>query len=264
MKYSTTYQITSAQMDGRYRLTVDGILTFHENTIARYLTTLGLAAFDLQKQDRTWVISEINLEMPAPPTMWTEDIEVQVWVSEMSSLRIWMEFTMKEVHSGVLAARGNSCWSVISMSERKLLSCEGLIPNTELIPELATGPHKKRAVIKFQNGPINTLQHSVNLIDLDFNGHTTNRRYVQLALACFEPSFLEAYRPDSLNIRFIHESRMGDELVCQTNPADTPQTFVGRIINGCGQEICKVSSHWVKREPLPDIASVNLIRHPQK
>lgn len=52
MKYSTTYQITSAQMDGRYRLTVDGILTFHENTIARYLTTLGLAAFDLQKQDR--------------------------------------------------------------------------------------------------------------------------------------------------------------------------------------------------------------------
>ena len=114
MKYSTTYQITSAQMDGRYRLTVDGILTFHENTIARYLTSLELAAFDLQKQDRTWVISEINLEMPAPPTMWTEDIEVQVWVSEMSSLRIWMEFTMKEVHSGVLAARGNSCWSVIS------------------------------------------------------------------------------------------------------------------------------------------------------
>ena len=108
------------------------------------------------------------------------------------------------------------------------------------------------------------LQHSVNLIDLDFNGHTTNRRYVQLALACFEPSFLEAYRPDSLNIRFIHESRMGDELVCQTHPADAPQTFVGRIINGCDQEICKVSSQWVKREPLPDIASVNLIRHPQK
>ena len=247
MKYSTTYQITSAQMDGRYRLTVDGILTFHENTIARYLTTLGLAAFDLQKQDRTWVISEINLEMPAPPTMWTEDIEVQVWVSEMSSLRIWMEFTMKEVHSGVLAARGNSCWSVISMSERKLLSCEGLIPDAELIPELAAGPHKKRAVMKFQNGPINTLQHSVNLIDLDFNGHTTNRRYVQLALVCFEPSFLEAYRPDSLNIRFIHESRMGDELVCQTHPADAPQTFVGRIINGYGQEICKISSQWVKR-----------------
>ena len=68
----------------------------------------------------------------------------------------------------------------------------------------------------------------------------------------------------SLNIRFIHESRMGDELACQTHPADAPQTFVGRIINGCGQEICRVSSHWVKREPLPDIASVNLIRHPQK
>ena len=49
MKYSTTYQITSSQITARYRLTIDGLLTFHENTIARYLTTLGLAAFDVQK-----------------------------------------------------------------------------------------------------------------------------------------------------------------------------------------------------------------------
>jgi hypothetical protein len=49
MKYSTTYQITAAQITARYRLTIDGLLTFHENTIARYLTTLGLAAFDVQK-----------------------------------------------------------------------------------------------------------------------------------------------------------------------------------------------------------------------
>jgi len=260
MKYSTVYQITSAQMDGRYRLNIDGLLTYHENTIARYLTSLGLAAFDLQKHDKTWVISEINIEMPAPPTMWTEDIEVKVWVSEVTSLRVWMEFTMTEVHSGVLAARGNSCWSVISMSDRKLMPCDNLIPAAELIPEYAAGRHVKRSVLKYNDEVLSRLAHTVNLIDLDFNGHTTNRRYVQMALAGFDTSFLETHRPDFLNIRFIHESLMGDNLANQTHATSQPDTFVGRILNK-DNEICRVSSHWIPKEPLPDIASVNLIRN---
>ncbi len=42
MKYSTRYPITAAQINAQYRLTIDGMLTFHENTVARYFTTLGL------------------------------------------------------------------------------------------------------------------------------------------------------------------------------------------------------------------------------
>lgn len=118
MKFSTVYPITAAQIDANYRLNVDGLLTFHENTVARYFTTLRLAAFDLQKEDKTWVISEINLELPEPPSMWSEDVEVTVWASERTSLRVWMEFTARERHSGRITARGSSCWSLISMTER--------------------------------------------------------------------------------------------------------------------------------------------------
>lgn len=261
MKYSTTYPITASQINDAYRLTVDGLLTFHENTVARYFTTLGLAAFDMQKQDKTWVISEINLELPEPPSMWTEDITVTVWVSELSPLRVWIDFLAEEVHTGKVTARGNSCWSLISMSERKLVSCEGLMPASELVPEFAAGPHRKRTVMRFAGEPADTLGHTVNLIDLDFNGHTNNRRYVQMALVCFGPEFLAAHRPDFLNIRFLKESRMGDDIVNETHPTDDPDTFVGRILSGRGDEICRVSSHWRTKEPLPDIADTNYIRN---
>ena len=262
MKYSTIYPITAAQITAQYRLTIDGLLTFHESTIARYLTTLNLAAFDVQKEDRTWVISEINLELPEPPTMWSEDVELTVWVSEMSTLRVWFDFTAREVHSGKVTARGNSCWSLISMSERKLLHCGGVIPESELVSELAAGTHRKRAVMKFCEDPAETLSHTINLIDLDFNGHTNNRRYVQMALVCFPPEFLATHRPDFLNIRFLKESRMGDTIGSETHPTDNPDTFVGLIVNGNGQELCRVSSHWREKEPLPDIAMVNLVRNP--
>ena len=262
MKYSTRYPITAAHINAQYRLTIDGLLTFHENTIARYLTSLGLAAFDMQKQDKTWVISEINLALPEPPTMWSEDVEVSVWVSEMSSLRVWMDFTVREVHSEKTTARGNSCWSLISMSERKLVSCEGLIPESELVPEFAAGPHRKRALMKFSEEPSETLKHTINLVDLDFNGHTNNRRYVQMALVCFGQEFLAGHRPDFLNIRFIRESRMGDTIGNETHATSDPAAFVGQIFNGKGEELCRVSSHWVEKEPVPDIAEVNLVRNP--
>ncbi|MCR4860044.1 MAG: hypothetical protein K5910_05210 [Bacteroidales bacterium] len=261
MKYSFTYPITAAQLNAQYRLTVDGLLTFHENTVARYFTTLNIAAFDLQKEDKTWVISEINLEMPAPPTMWSEDVEVTVWISELSPLRVWVDFIVREAHSGMQTARGNSCWSLISMSDRKLLPCEGVVPREEVIAELAAGPHRKRSVMKFAPSPVSSLEHTINLIDLDFNGHTNNRRYVQMALASFSPEFLASHRPDFLNIRFVHESRMGDAIANHTYPTEDPSVFVGQIRNGAGQELCRVSSHWVEKEPLTDISEFNLIRH---
>ena len=42
MKYKSVYPITCAEMDAQYRLTVDGVMTFHEDAVAKYLTTLNL------------------------------------------------------------------------------------------------------------------------------------------------------------------------------------------------------------------------------
>lgn len=150
MKYSTKYPITAANINADYRLTVDALLNFHESTVARYFTTLGVAAFG----------------------------------------------------------------------------------------------------------------HSINLIDLDFNGHTNNRRYVNMALICFDSDFLATHRPDSLNIKFIKESRMGDEIANYTYATDGASTYVGKILNGRGEELCRVVSHWRDKKPLEDISKVNLLRNP--
>lgn len=248
-------------MDGNYRLTIDGILSFHENTVARYLTSLGLAAFDMQKQDKTWIISEINLDLPGEPAIWTEDIILTVWISEMSSLRIWFEFTAIESHTGRMAARGNSCWSLMSMSERKPVSCDGLIPLDELVSEMLLGPHRRRKQLNRADEPCDTLGHTINQIDLDFNGHTNNRRYIQMALICLKPDFIEKHRPDTLSIRFIHESRMGDTIKSHTFPTEEPSTFLCITTNGLGQELCRVTSHWKEKEPLSDISEFNYIRN---
>ncbi|MBR6416096.1 MAG: hypothetical protein IKS22_08335 [Bacteroidales bacterium] len=263
MKYSAQYPITASNIDREYRLSVDGLLTFHENTVARYMTLLGLAAFDLQKTDRTWVISEINLLLPEPPSIWSEDIRITLWISEMSSLRAWFDFIAEEVHTGKEVAKGNSCWSLISMSERKLLPCSGLIPEDRVIPEFAAGPHRKRPLPFEEDGRREGILHKVNRLDLDFNGHMNNRRYIPMVVLSLGEEYLSGRRPDSLNIRFLREARLGDSLSTYIFPTSEEDTFVGKILSDeGGEEVCRITLHWREREETEDIASTNYVRNP--
>ena len=141
------------------------------------------------------------------------------------------------------------------------MSCDGLIPEQEVVDEFVIGPHRRRKPSNMAAEPVESMDHTINLIDLDFNGHTNNRRYIQMALACFKPGFIKAYRPDMLNIRFIHESLMGDTVRTATYPSDVDNTFIGVSTNGQGQELCRVTSRWREREPLPDISDFNYIRN---
>ena len=115
-------------------------MTFHEDAVAKYLTTLNLAAFDLQRNGNTWVISEINMDLTETPALWAQEVEITVWPSEVSAVRIWFEFEARVAadtmqpngRSNRVIARGNSCWSTISFVERKFVPCGGLIPAEEV------------------------------------------------------------------------------------------------------------------------------------
>ena len=126
------------------------------------------------------------------------------------------------------------------------------ISDQQLLPCAATRPVCASTAVN-SNQILNddiSLIHTVSMISS-----------VQMALICFEPDFIDKHRPDSLSIRFIHESRMGDSIMNHTYPTDVPDTYLGITTNGLGQELCRVTSHWREKEPLSDITEFNYIRN---
>ena len=95
-----------------------------------------------------------------------------------------------------------------------------------------------------------------------------------MALSCFDKEFLTSNRPDSLNIRFVKESRLGDALTVASYPLEDAETkeeslqaagqatFLGQVTNAAGDEICRVSSHWTPKEPAHDMPVNNPVRNP--
>lgn len=91
-QYTHRYSLTAADMDTRYRMTPNAVLLYYQDCWARYMSCLHLAAFDVIKENRIWVITEFNAWFEDQTAFWSDDIEVTVWNSEISALRLYAEF----------------------------------------------------------------------------------------------------------------------------------------------------------------------------
>jgi acyl-CoA thioesterase FadM len=91
-QYTHRYSLTAADMDTRYRMTPNAVLLYYQDCWARYMACLHLAAFDIVKQNRIWVITEFNAWFEEQTAFWSDDIDVSVWNSEVSALRLYAEF----------------------------------------------------------------------------------------------------------------------------------------------------------------------------
>ena len=109
-QYSHRYSITAADMDTGYRMTPNAVLLYYQDCWARYMGCLHIAAFDIVKQNLMWVISEFNAWFAPQTAYWGDEIEVTVWNSEITALRLYADFRVTKT-DGTEVAHGYGCWT---------------------------------------------------------------------------------------------------------------------------------------------------------
>ena len=62
-KYRHTYTSTASDITPLYRLTPNALLMYFQDSFARLMTIHNVAAFDIVKQRRMWVITEIQMNI---------------------------------------------------------------------------------------------------------------------------------------------------------------------------------------------------------
>ncbi|MBQ5406926.1 MAG: hypothetical protein IIU12_00600, partial [Prevotella sp.] len=129
-KYRHTYTATASDITPLYRLTPNALLMYFQDSFARLMTIHGVAAFDIIKQRRMWVITEVQIDVQPTVTYWSEDFTVEIWVSELTSLRIYCDFRIVRKDRSVLPlasskneqliASGTSQWNILNLDTKRL------------------------------------------------------------------------------------------------------------------------------------------------
>ncbi|MBQ7210412.1 MAG: hypothetical protein IJS05_05910 [Paludibacteraceae bacterium] len=248
--YTHRYSITAADMDTRYRMTPNAVLLYFQDCWARYMSCLHLAAFDIVKIHRLWVITEFIVWLEPQTAYWSDDIDVTVWNSEAGSLRLYSEFRIKRSDT-IEVAHGYACWTLLDTEAHRLAQLTPILPQISILPEQTSPTHKKRRFTA-EETTLQQIEHRVNPINLDFNGHVNNRTYLSIAMQSADETFIDAHAVRCFTIHWLKETFLGDTLTCRLSllPNDTDNQvykYLHTISRQDQQIAAQVYSEWVPR-----------------
>lgn len=251
-KYRHTYTSTASDITPTYRLTPNALLMYFQDSFARLMTIHDVAAFDIVKQHRMWVITEVQIDIQPTVAYWSEDFTVELWVSELTSLRIYCDFRIFRKDNGQLIASGTSQWNILNLDTKRLETTDFLADRLKVVPELMTESHKKTRFPKPQSVDMQ-MEHRATRLDLDFNFHVSNRSYVSIALLTMPEEVLATQALASLTVHWLHETYLDDTLVCaMSRTAD--DGYLHKLTNAEGVVVCELLSRW---QPQPEAADVS-------
>jgi len=251
-KYRHTYTSTASDITPLYKLTPNALLMYFQDSFARLMTIHGLAAFDIVKQRRMWVITEVQIDVQPTVTYWSEDFTVELWVSELTSLRIYCDFRIVRKDNEKLIASGTSQWNILNLDTKRLEPTDFLADKLTVVPELMTASHKKVRFPKSQSVEMQ-MDHRATRLDLDFNFHVSNRSYVSIALLTMPDEVLASQILSSLTVHWLHETYLDDTLSCRMSRTDDG-SYLHTLTNSEGVVVCELMSKW---QPQPQTADVS-------
>ena len=251
-KYRHTYTSTASDITPLYKLTPNALLMYFQDCFARLMTIHNLAAFDIVKQRRMWVITEVQINIQPTVTYWSEDFTVEIWVSELTSLRIYCDFRIVRKDNEQLIAAGTSQWNILNLDTKRLEATDFLADKLTVVPELMTASHKKVRFPKLQSFDMQ-MDHRATRLDLDFNFHVSNRSYVSIALLTMPDEVLSSQSLSSLTVHWLHETYLDDTLSCRMSRIDDG-SYLHTLTNAEGVVVCELMSKW---QALPETADVS-------
>ena len=258
-KYRHTYTSTASDITPLYRFTPNAMLMYFQDSFARLMTIHGVAAFDIVKQRRMWVITEVQMDVQPKVTYWSEDFIVEIWVSELTSLRIYCDFRIVSKPLGPgqdeeLIASGTSQWNILNLDTKRLETTSFLADKLTVVPELMTASHKKVRFPKPQSCDMQ-MEHRATRLDLDFNFHVSNRSYVSLALLTMPEEVLASQMPATITVHWLHETYLDDTLTCRMSRTDDGY-YLHTLTNAEGVVVCELMSRWQPQPESPDVSDV--------
>lgn len=254
-KYKHNYNVIIDNMDlNEYRLRPISAIMYLQDSFARFCATKKMAAYDLFPKKLYWIVSEFNVEFVDNLPFWSEEITTEIWISEITKLKIYTDFNI--YYKDKVFAKGNGCWFILDQETKRPAKTDIITEHFNICEEFVLGEHKK-FTLNETTEQLNQIDHKINLSDLDFNNHVNNKSYVTLAEAAAPEEFKKTHNLKTLNIKFNKESFLGDVLTCSTYKTDTPYTYVHKITKD-DDNICEIQTSWVAKTAETDILNYDL------
>lgn len=239
---ASTFTVRSHEIDYRGQATLPALVSYMHEAAWDNTVTLGISMYDLLKQDMTWVLQRMRIEMFRYPKH-SDKLTVETWASGRERIFMHRDFRVYSAERELLG-QATSVWLVMDMVKRQLVSLPELITRIEVVPTEEPLPFAKGKLPPLQE-PTHVEHIPVRWHDIDLNRHVTNTRYLQWALDSMPLEVLQQKQLRELDIIFRAESGLGDAVQAAVAPAEAANTYLHKLSSQqSGKELVQAQSKW--------------------
>lgn len=239
---SKNYKVTNMLMGPDFRLTCISAQMLAQDCFASYMARHNVAAFDLARQSKMWIISEFYMRFSDPMPFWGDTVTVESWMSENPAVKVFIDYRL--THRGRVFSQGYAVWAILDIMSRRPVACAEILSPIECVPELTIGSHHHR--ISRGSDLVFSYSHVANNGNTDFNGHVSNITYLKMCSNAMPMDYLSTHRMTSVDVKFVRESFLGQELRCQVFAGAGPDSWTYVIQNGDGLVNCEAAASFVQ------------------
>lgn len=178
---------------------------------------LGCGVERLISMGYTWVLLKFKMSLTRTPEA-DEELQIETWISSCSRVVTHRNFVVRDC-SGKLLGEAITEWCMIDLESRRPVDLtrteinytqhitprNGTILLTRCLPTIE--PDSSECSTK-----IESCIHRATEEDIDFNRHVNTFKYVEMMLSMLPHSALAERGAVSVDMQFIHECYLGEEL----------------------------------------------------
>ncbi len=231
--------VESFEVDLKGRLKPHVFFAFLTNSAWKHASLTAHGYQDLLDRNQMWVLVKFQLSVRRFPR-WSEQIVIETWGKGVQKLYALRDFIITTA-SGEKLASATSAWLVLDRESHRPVRIDQMIfPWTPGKSELDTDLQK---VPELAEASEERARFHVVFSDLDVNGHVTAARYLQWMVDSQPRELLEEKQPCSLELSFLAEAMLGDEVAVLSEGSDGHELCGVRRVSD-RKELCRARMEW--------------------
>ncbi|MDR3324797.1 MAG: acyl-ACP thioesterase [Spirochaetaceae bacterium] len=206
-------------VDSSGGITLFAAFNYFQDAAESHAEIIGVGREIMRANKQVWVLSRMSAVIQRRPRL-DEEIVLRSWPRGFDRLFCVRDYDMRDADGNVLV-RARSGWLILDLERRRPLRPQSLavpIPVNEGLDAMTGSP----LGLEPRAGLSKTAERTASYSDIDFNGHMNNARYIQWVQDASDGGSLTNALRMRLDINYIDEVKLGEEMGIWSAPIDDP------------------------------------------
>jgi acyl-ACP thioesterase len=232
------FQIRPQDCDFTKRVMLSVLGDYILQTAGKNADENGFGMSDLNRSNRTWVVSRMAIEMTRLPRL-HEWITIETWIESIGRATTSRNFRIAD-DSGSQIGGASTIWAMIDTETRRAVDLKTLGELEAFVAGYPSVIDPPKKITQVEGDPVDS--HTIRYSDIDFNQHANSMKYVEWLLDRFDIDWYKTHCIRRFEINFMHEVLFGETVAIYQHTQADATLF--EVKKGNLESACKMKIDW--------------------